>query len=1167
MNRPFSTSGFSAHFSLFTALFGAVLLFSSGLTSDPVFGRVLDDFNDGVKSDWTDFTFVPGFGLPREADGRFVFELPPAGQSIFTASQKTSEVFELKDGRTVEFRVDLVQGGGKDSFAILCFIPTANPAGSLAGYGLAKSTTDVLVTKGINKYFYNENPTEPVKNENVTLVLRLTGRRGNVEILTQVLDKENGGAVLFERRFVDTPAAEVFSDGEDDPAAPFLSSGYFTLYAYEDFDPGAPEDPYRVVFDNAEVSVTEAVVVDDFEDGNRDGWTDFTFIAGFGLPVETSGRLRFELPPAGQAIFTATQKTSEVYELTEGEEIGFQVDVVEAGGKDSFAVLAFIPTANSAGTLEGYGFAKSTTDILITKGVNKYFYNENPPEPVKNQNITLSLSLVVRGGNVIVTTRVLDKDANDAVLFEKIVIDTPNADVFSDGEDSPAAPFLGAGYFTLYAYEDFDSGAPENPYLVVYDNAVAFSSPKTSNAAPILSDVVPADFSAFLPATAPVAFTATDDAPLAETGLVVTLNGERFTAANGLKIESVGAGKRVTLQGLEAGVNYEAILSAEDADGKETTRTIHFDTFSKDAYVIEVEDYNFEGGRFIDKPVPDFEGGFSSNSYSLQIGFAGVDFSDTRTAPNGGDTLYRSDDPVRMQRSRDFVRARYAALGGADQGVYDYDVGDLVSGEWMNYTRTFPEGAYEIYLRQAVVNMAFGESVLELVTGDPSQPDATTRTLGSFLGTRTGFQYRNFALTDGSRERPAVVRLNGKSTLRLRHVTGDPADGGRYQNYLIFLPVPDPGLQRASVTLVSPAPDSNVNTVTPAIEVVLQNRDTAVQPGSIRLTVNGVTVNPVVKAVGDEIQVRYALGTLPASDSVNTAKLVFEDNEQVEGGVDWKFTVRYRSIDPGYRQRAVGTERGFRVRVVQAPVEGGALENSLDRAENQLRRDSNIPSVVDVQDVVDAINFNKRSGETAGSFDGDRMVPGIDPFETGNGDNDFAVEILTWVELPAGIHRFGVISDDGYKIVVAKSHADLSEAALAFHNGGTANETFDFVVTEAGLYPFRMVWYERGGTGYAEWFSEDRETGNRILINAETQGAFKAWRSIEVLPEVEVVVEVASDVSGPFSELTGGVVDSTGGTVRFPVPETRGFYRLRGASALRITRIERRGGEIILGYE
>ena len=153
-----------------------------GLGTFDCSARVLDDFNDNTKTAWTDFTFVPGFGIPFETNGQFRFELPPAGQAIFTASQKTAEIFELKEGRTLEFRVDVIQAGGKDSFAVLAFLPLTvggnpNSPGSLAGYGFSKSTTDVLLTKGINKYFVaDDGPTAQLKNENITLVLTLTAK-------------------------------------------------------------------------------------------------------------------------------------------------------------------------------------------------------------------------------------------------------------------------------------------------------------------------------------------------------------------------------------------------------------------------------------------------------------------------------------------------------------------------------------------------------------------------------------------------------------------------------------------------------------------------------------------------------------------------------------------------------------------------------------------------------------------------------------------------------------------------------------------------------------------------------------------------------------------------------------------------------------------------------
>ena len=145
----------------------------------------------------------------------------------------------------------------------------------------------------------------------------------------------------------------------------------------------------------------------------------FTFVPNFGLPTEAGGQFQFAQPPAGQSIFSASQKTSRVFTLAEGERVSFSADVVKGGGKDSFAVLAFIPTANSAGTLGGYGLAKSTTDILITKGINKYFVADSGTAAnLKQENITLVLNLKAKGGSVIVNARVLDKDANNAVIWE-----------------------------------------------------------------------------------------------------------------------------------------------------------------------------------------------------------------------------------------------------------------------------------------------------------------------------------------------------------------------------------------------------------------------------------------------------------------------------------------------------------------------------------------------------------------------------------------------------------------------------------------------------------------------------------------------------------------------------------------------------------------------------
>ena len=1162
MPHPESTPVFAWFFIRVRSIARLVLAMALlGLSRSSVQAKVLDDFNDNTKTGWTDFTFTPGFGLPAETGGQFRFTQPPAGQAIFSASQKTSERFELKEGRSIEFRVDVVQGGAKDSFAVLAFIPTANSPGTLGGYGLAKSTTDILITKGINKYFVADSGTAAnLKQENITLVLNLTARNGSVVVAAKVLDKDAANAVIWEKTVVDTAAADVLVAGKDDPAAPYITSGYFTLYLYQDFDKGAPESPYQAVYDNAEFFVTDETVLDDFNDNTKTGWTDFTFTPGFGLPAETGGQFRFTQPPAGQAIFSASQKTSRVFTLVEGESVSFSADVVQGGAKDSFAVLAFIPTANSPGTLGGYGLAKSTTDILITKGINKYFVADSgTAASLKQENITLNLNLTVRGGAVTINARVLDKDANNAVIWEKTVVDTAAADVLVAGKDDPSAPYVTGGYFTLYLYQDFDKAAPESPYQAVYDNALVAAAPVVANVAPILSDLTPAKFANFLPATTVVSFKAIDDAPLNDDGVALVLNGTRYTKANGLTLGGSGNSRSASFAKLEANRNYNAVFEVTDAGGLTTRERLDFDTFTQGVLVIEAEDYNF-GGAFVDNPVPIAEGGGpQSDSYANQLGIQGVDFNDTRTAPSSEDVPWRNQDPVRMERTLDAVRSKYAAAGGTAAEVYDYAIGDIDSGEWLNYTRTIPPGTYEIYLRQALINMDAGESVLEQVTSDPSQPNQTVKTLGSFLGTLTGFTFRNTPLTDGSGNK-TVVRFSGVTTLRLRQVTPDTESKQRRQNYLALVQVADTGLQRAAVTALTPANNSEADTVVPKIEAVIQNRDTRVAPSSVKLLLNGTAVAATVSPTDAGARVSFTLGQLPPSGAVQMARLVYADSDGFLMTNDWSFAFRYLSLDRSARMGAAGPQRGIRVQVVQAPVDAGLLENSLARAEAQLANGSTVPRAYETNVIAPVINFSQEgfSGGFAGSIEGDEGIPG--QTEEGGTDN-WAMAAVTYLDLPAGVVRFGIQSDDGYKLA-SGAPLDASTPALSFLNG-VANDTFDVVVPEAGVYGFRLLWYERGGGAYVEWCTVDPATGKRTLVNAD--GGIKAYTSAQA-PVASVQLLGAVTVDGAYSAVAGAVVDAASKSITVSRPADTRFFRISGPVGLAIAGIRLVGEQVVITY-
>jgi hypothetical protein len=1041
----------------------------------------------------------------------------------------------------------------------LAFIPLATGAKTLAGYGLAKSESDILITKGIGKYFFNEDPTPSIKNQNVTLVLSLTAKAGNVYITGQVLDKDNGDAVIFEQTFVDTPAADVMSDGKDDPPAPFITTGNFVLYLYA--DGGTSPDGYRVVYDNAETFVTDTIVLDDFNAAQRSGWEDSNPI-NLPLPggAQAGGQFTFTMSPLGQPYFVASTKKAKTYELAEGTRHELSVDLVEGLGADSFAVLGFIPLATGAKTLAGYGLAKSETDVLITKGIGKYFYNVNPTPPIKNQNVTLVLTLTVRKGNVIIRGRVLDKDDGNKVIFDKTFVDTPGADVFMDGKDDPPAPFITTGNVVLYLYAD--GGTSPDGYRVVYDNLVVSAPPAATNEPPVISEALPKSGANFLPATTTITFKVSDDKAIADSGVSVKLNGQVFTTANGLTLGGSGNTRTATLGGLAANTSYTAELKVVDSDGASATEIILFDTFLSSNRIIEIEDYNFESGQYFNNPGPYPEGiGQGPDTCADRVGVRGIDFNETRATPNNTDTKYRTQDPIRMQHSIDQRRPKF----DPDQYIFDYDVGDIVAGEWMNYTREFEPGSYEVYLREAMVNFVLAESVLEQVTSDPTQPDQTVKSLGTFLGKMAGYTFRNVPLTDGTGQNKIVLRLSGKTTLRLRQVTSDTDSAVRYLNYLIFIPTTGPALQRATISSLLPANEVTVETVAPAIRVEIQNRYTSVKTNTIVLQLNGQAVIPKITSDANGAVVAYDIVPLPPSGATNLARIVFGDNEDVLQTNDWTFVIMYKALNPANRAPGPGMNPGFNVRVVQAP-QGSVLANDLQRAEDQLALSASMPTPVLDTNVVELVINQAQDDRVSGYFPNETMVPGLEPDI--NGTDDFAVEIRAWLELAAGIHRFGVVTDDGYKISSGKSPAD-KEPILAYHNGGPANETFDFIVSEAGIYPFRMVWYERGGNAYAEWFSVNVATGERILIGDwSVPASIKAFTEIFITPQPVIKLESASAVTGPWVEEASAVVDTVAHTITIGRPAGAAkFYRLNSDALRKIMSINIVGQNIVLTYQ
>jgi hypothetical protein len=144
----------------------------------------------------------------------------------------------------------------------------------------------------------------------------------------------------------------------------------------------------------------------------------------------------------------------------------------------------------------------------------------------------------------------------------------------------------------------------------------------------------------------------------------------------------------------------------------------------------------------------------------------------------------------------------------------EYEVRRTEGGEWLNYTRNFASGNYNVYLRVAC--RAAQTVSLDRVTSDPSATGQTTAPLGTFQVPSTTMLglYRYVPLTDAS-GKAAVLSLPGTNTVRL--TLGGPATNvtqyTMYLNYLLFVRAAQTGdvLQSAPAVSGPYADDASAN--------------------------------------------------------------------------------------------------------------------------------------------------------------------------------------------------------------------------------------------------------------------------------------------------------------------------------------------------------------------
>ncbi|HRI15613.1 MAG TPA: hypothetical protein PLX89_21670, partial [Verrucomicrobiota bacterium] len=247
------------------------------------------------------------------------------------------------------------------------------------------------------------------------------------------------------------------------------------------------------------------------------------------------------------------------------------------------------------------------------------------------------------------------------------------------------------------------------------------------------------------------------------------------------------------------------------------------------------------------------------------------------------------------------------------------------------------------------------------------------------------------------------------------------------------------------------------------------------------------------------------------------------------------------------------TVRGFLIKVAQGP-ESPLLSNNATRALNQVHGTLLDEAGVPVPNQAfpgpldggiysaDTANFEK-DGNQVDIVDADQnplatffpfTFPGI-PGSEGHTEN-FSLEAIGFVELPAGVTTFGVSTttertdngnDDGFVVTVGTPPGDFFGLKVGEFQrnappfaGGYRNESqFSVNAPVAGIYPVRMLFWQTSLGSSLQWYTI-LETGERLLLNDSADP-----RALKVYQDTSVAAASAPYV-GEVTPLPGSAGNS-----------------------------------------
>lgn len=313
------------------------------------------------------------------------------------------------------------------------------------------------------------------------------------------------------------------------------------------------------------------------------------------------------------------------------------------------------------------------------------------------------------------------------------------------------------------------------------------------------------------------------------------------------------------------------------------------------------------------------------------------------------------------------------------------------------------------------------------------------------------------------------------------------------------------------ITDLLPAENSMEASPSSPLRAVLRAGDQSVKEGSVTLKLDGMAVTPIIVTEAGTTTVLYQAPAPLPSASTHTVELSFLDNSPTPRPYtkQWSFTVLAWSefpvlgkslslpFDPTRYQR-----RGMALNLILPDSAEGYPFSTLDDAQAILNEpftnlvDPALLNSLGYFEETTALNY-QIDGTPVGNIANESLFPSI----AGRGE-PFALEAFTLLHLKPGHHRFNITMQPAFRLYAGGSPTEL-EIPATFSpctncGGDDAPWIIDLMVTDEGLYPFRLFYFGAAGSASLEWVNLLPD-GTRHLINGTEAGAIPAYFPLDTI--------------------------------------------------------------------